>query len=150
MAREAQSNSRPSSEGAGYFGADCVFSDGQGFELWLGSLEDALCLESLREQGISGILNCAASECAGECAVYRNRGFSRRRTHARGLSLLEQGFQPSAPSSEDVQKRLDREQVRSLAEFNSEWYTDMLGMDIAYCAISAEDKDGYAIDEHFD
>lgn len=150
MAREAQNNSRLSPVSAEHFAADLVFSDGLGFEMWLGSLEDALCLESLRRQGITGVLNCAASECAGECAVYRNRGFSRRRTHARGLSLLEQGFEPSAGFAEEGRKNLDPDQVRSLAEFDSEWYTDMLGTDVAYCAISAEDKDGYAIDLHFD
>lgn len=150
LAREAQNSSRVSLGSAEHFAADLVFSDGLGFELWLGSLEDALCLESLRREGITGVLNCATSECVGECAVYRNRGFSRRRTHARGLSLLEQGFAPSAGAIEDGRKNLDRDQVRALAEFDSEWYSDMLGVDVAYCAISAEDKDGYAIDQHFD
>lgn len=152
MARESVEDQQAprSEEGAEHFAADCIAGDGKGFELWLGSLEDALCLQSLRERGINGILNCALGECVGQCAAYRDRGFSRRRTHARGLSLLSEGFEPGSPSSEDKRAVLDKDQVRALVQFDKEWYSDMLGEETAYCGFSAEDRDGYGIDRHFE
>jgi len=156
--REAAGSGRPQLTAAELFGADFVAGDGQGFELWLGSLEDALCLQNLRHDGITGILNCALRECEGECAVFKHRG-SRRRTHARGLSLLAEGFEPSNPSPKEGEEGEDedelaapmtREQIRAVAQFDSEWYSDMLGQHIAYLGFAAEDRDGYAIDAHFE
>lgn len=151
-AREDEKASAPRPSGED-FGADFVVGDGEGFELWLGSLEDVLSLNALRERGINAIVNCAAAECAGECAVYRNRGFSRRRTHARGLSqFTEEGFTPGGATCEEVTERptMDRDQVRSLVEFDGDWYSDMLGYETAYCGFAADDKPGYAIDQHFE
>lgn len=146
VAREAQLAAPPPSASAEPFGADLIVSDGQGFELWLGSLEDALCQQTLQQKGITGFLNCATAECVGDCAVYRERGFRRGRTHARGLSLLAE----SEDTESSGPRPIDRDQVRSVVEFDSEWYSEMLGTETAYHSFSAEDKDGYEIDSHFE
>jgi len=132
------------------FAADLVFREEDGgFELWLGSLEDALSIEALRARGVNAVLNCAVEECIKECASFRldpaaSRSGGRRRTHARGASL--------AVDEEDVvagRRTLRVEQVRGLVEFEESWYSDVLEYDMAYLGLPAVDEDGYRMDSHF-
>jgi len=44
---------------------------------------------------------------------------------------------------------LDWDQVRAVALFDAEWYSSMLGFDTAFFGFSANDEDGYSMDEHF-
>jgi hypothetical protein len=126
------------------FSADCVYREDNGFELWLGSLEDALNLEALEENGITGILNCALEDCRLECACFKpSGGFGRRRCHARGASAMK-GADVTATS-----KQMDRDQIKGLASFDEDWYSMMLGQGVAYLGIAADDKPGYAMDAHF-
>lgn len=135
---------------ASNFSASLVYREEGGFELWLGSLEDALCMEGLRLHGINSVFNCALEECERECAVYRSRGGGGRgrcRTHARGPSAMDPGREEGMMAR---RLSLDRDQIRALALFDSEWYSDMLDYDITYGAIAAEDEEGYTMSEHFD
>jgi hypothetical protein len=127
------------------FGADCIYCEDNGFQLWLGSLEDALNLEALEQNNISGVLNCALEDCRLECACFKpSGGFGRRRCHARGASAMKGG---------DVTlnggKQLDRDQIKGLASFDEDWYSMMLAREVAYLGIAADDKPGYAMDAHF-
>jgi len=155
--QEQRSISEPSEDGfeavgtmaasaVGAFSADLVLRDEEsGFELWLGSLEDALNIEGLRLHGINAILNCALEECENECAPYRAKLGGRRRCHARGPSAM-------AAPDHDVEGRsklLDRDQIKSIALFDGQWYSDMLDCDTSFCGIAAEDKSEYAMDQHF-
>jgi hypothetical protein len=129
------------------FGADLVLREEEtGFELWLGSLEDALCMHGLQEHGINAILNCAHEECERECAVYRQRCGGRRRTHARGPSAIACDSDAS-PFGGLV--KMDQDQVRALALFDAQWYSDMLDWEVSFCGIAAEDEVGYSMDQHF-
>lgn len=122
------------------FGADCILRDANGFELWLGSLDDALNLEGLRTHGISAILNTALVESQQECAPFKKRALcGRQRLIARGLSI----------DVCDEEDSLPRDQVRTFAEFNAEWYSEVLGVDARFCGIAADDVDGYCMSEHF-
>mmetsp|Transcript_15189 Transcript_15189/g.44931 ORF Transcript_15189/g.44931 Transcript_15189/m.44931 type:complete len:262 (-) Transcript_15189:54-839(-) len=129
---------------ADHFDADLIAGEDNGFEVWLGSLEDALCLPSLWQRGFRGLLNCAVEDCEREVAAHRGVGRARRRAHARGISAVEDGYRPAngAPA-------LDRDQIRAVAFFDAEWYTSMLGSDIAFLGFSAADEAGYNIDRHF-
>lgn len=125
------------------FGADMVLREDNGFELWLGSLEDATHLECMRDQGISGILNCALEECLAECASFRPTSSRRARSHTRGVSLLDEKPKDSGGP------QLHRDQVWALVEFNGEWYSDMLGHDVSYHCLSARDEEDYDLAQHF-
>lgn len=125
------------------FSADFITGEDGGFEIWLGSLDDALCLSSLRERGIGALLNCAVEECERECAAHRGFG-GRRRAHARGISAMDGGYNPANGAA-----TLDRDQIRAVALFDSEWYTNMLGRDTSFLGIAADDEDGYNIERHF-
>lgn len=131
------------------FCADLILREESGFELWLGSLEDALCLRGLRQRGINAVLNCAVEECERECAVYRGCGGGRRRAHARGISAMD-GAQAQVGAAADDGCNLDRDQVRAVALFEGAWYTSMLGYDTGFLGFAADDEDGYAMDRHFD
>lgn len=131
------------------FSADLVYQDERGFELWLGSLEDALSLEALEQHKIDGILNCAVSDCQLECACSRpSQPAGRRRCHARGPSAYKGGF-GDGPSVEGGTGRFDRDQIRELANFDETWYSTILSRDIEYLGIAAADAPGYAMDAHF-
>jgi len=132
----------------GAFAADLVFQGDNGFELWLGSLEDALSLEGLVQRNIDGILNCALDDCQAECACSRPVRSGRARSHARGPSSMNNGDFTPSHAVEGVRK-LDREHIRELASFDGDWYSTMLGRSIAYLGIAAKDAPGYAMDEHF-
>jgi len=123
------------------FGADLVYKEASGFELWLGSLEDALNLGALRQNNINGILNCAVEESRGEAACRQGGGGGRRsRSHARG---------PSAMKSSDIASgEMDRDQIWALASFDAEWYSLMVKEDVAFLGIAANDVPGYAMDAH--
>lgn len=125
------------------FSADLITGEDGGFEIWLGSLDDALCLSSLRERGIGALLNCAVEECERECAAHRGFG-GRRRAHARGVSAMDGGYCPANGAA-----TMDRDQIRAVALFDSEWYTSMLGRDTSFLGIAADDVDGYNIERHF-
>lgn len=128
------------------FDADLILSDEDGFEIWLGSFEDALALQSLRDRGIDGILNCAVEECWRECLAFRGLGSGRRRAHARGVSAMDGSQQPG--DSED-RLVLDRDHVRRVAAFDAEWYSSMLGRDTSFLGIAANDEEGYGMAQHF-
>mmetsp|Transcript_57869 Transcript_57869/g.134821 ORF Transcript_57869/g.134821 Transcript_57869/m.134821 type:complete len:293 (+) Transcript_57869:95-973(+) len=144
----------------GTFSADLVVREEGGFELWLGSLEDALSLTALVERGVNAFLNCAQEECERECSAFRVcRG--RSRCHARGPSAMTDAFWPRDADGEGreggsertgslvEEQGLSREQVRSLALFDGEWYSSMLGHDTAYFGFAADDEPGYPIAGHF-
>jgi len=137
------------------FSADLVYQEGAGgFQLWLGSLDDALSLEGLKEHGITGVLNCALEECRREVASFRCQPglcagdgepvfrSGRRRTHARGASLADDTLSSRSAMPPEV--------VRGLVEFNECWYSDILACDMAYWGLEAADEDGYRMDQHFD
>jgi len=132
------------------FCADLVYAEEAGFELWLGSLEDALSLEGLKRRNIDGILNCALEECIAECRTFRcgesepkNRG--RCRTHARGASLAADGEAKTKQKT-----NMPADVLRGLVEFDQSWYSDFLDCDMAYYGIAAADEDGYRMDNHFE
>jgi len=133
------------------FGADLIYREDNGFELWLGSLEDALNLEALEQQSFTGILNCALEDCRLECESTRSSGgFGRRRCHARGASAMKgTDFTLSASTVDDGCKKLDRDQIKALANFDEDWYSLMLCRDVEYLGIAADDKAGYAMNTHF-
>jgi hypothetical protein len=130
------------------FGADLIYQEDNGFQLWLGSLEDALSFESLEQCNISGILNCALADCRLECACSRPSAAGRRRCHARGPSAM-QGGEFKCSTSVDGCPRLDRDQIKAVASFDSDWYSLMLNSDVSYLGIAANDEAGYAMDDHF-
>jgi len=131
----------------GSFSADLVLREEGGFELWLGSLEDALDLEGLTSRGVDAFLNCAVEECERECAEFKV-GRGRRRSHARGASAMTDSFRP-AGAAEGACAALTREQVRADALFDGEWYSRVLGRETAYLGVSADDEPGYPIAGHF-
>jgi protein-tyrosine phosphatase len=47
-------------------------------------------------------------------------------------------------------RALDREQVCSLALFDGEWYSSMLGYDVSYLGLAADDEPGYDMRKHFE
>lgn len=132
------------------FCADLVYREESGFELWLGSLEDALSLEGLKTRQINGVLNCALEECRRECATFRcgDSGDTgpptRRRTHARGASLANDG-----EAKANKKRSMPADVLRGLAEFDGDWYSDFLDCDMAYHGLEALDEDGYRMDHHF-
>lgn len=118
---------------------------GEAFELWLGSLEDALSLRRLVDNGINAILNCALESCETEIAPFKPVGRGRPRSHTRSMSLSDEG--------DDTGRgllHLHRDQVWSQAEFDGFWYSEALGYDVAYHAFSAEDEASYDVRQHFD
>jgi len=129
------------------FSADLVLhEESSGFELWLGSLEDAMSLAGLHDRGMNGFVNCAIEECVNECLCSRPaRG--RVRTHARGISVLDSGFK--AENVADSRLSLAPDQVRALISFDAEWYSDTLGYNTAYLGLPGEDVNGYRMDDHF-
>eukprot|EP00401_Gymnodinium_catenatum_P078949 CAMPEP_0117493566 /NCGR_PEP_ID=MMETSP0784-20121206/19163_1 /TAXON_ID=39447 /ORGANISM="" /LENGTH=320 /DNA_ID=CAMNT_0005288421 /DNA_START=111 /DNA_END=1073 /DNA_ORIENTATION=- len=131
------------------FSADLVLQEENGFELWLGSMDDALCFDGLKKRGIDGFLNCALEECDQECAVFRaqSSGRGRRRCHARGPSAQTDGVQIGRMM--DGCRSLSRDQVRALAAFDGGWYSIMLGCDIAFLGIAADDEPDYEMTKHF-
>jgi len=133
------------------FGADLILREESGFELWLGSLDDALNLDALHTQHIDAFLNCASEECYRECEPFRMpvRG-GRRRSHARGASAsqLDKDIFTCASAVEGC-KTLAADQIKAVASFDDEWYSDTLGYSTAYCKIDANDTDGYPMDQHF-
>jgi len=132
------------------FGADLILREESGFELWLGSLDDALNLEALHTQRINAFLNCASQECYRECEPFRMpvRG-GRRRSHARGASASQDKDLFTCASAVEGCKTLAADQIKAVACFDEEWYSDTLGYSTAYCSIDANDSDGYPMDQHF-
>jgi len=132
------------------FGADLILQEESGFELWLGSLDDALSLDALQSRHINAFLNCASEECDRECASFRMpvRG-SRSRSHARGPSISKDRDVFMCANAVDGHKTLAADQVKAVASFDHEWYSDTLGYSTAYLAISAEDNGSYLMDRHF-
>lgn len=125
------------------FLADLVLrEDETGFELWLGSLEDALSLRALREHGISAFLNCALDDCQAECACFRPTRWMRPRCHTRNHSIEDS-------SGGHGWDGLQRDQIWTLANFDADWYSDVLEWDVYYFGLSARDQDGYKMNDHF-
>eukprot|EP00490_Sorites_sp_Unknown_P005440 CAMPEP_0114643062 /NCGR_PEP_ID=MMETSP0191-20121206/3169_1 /TAXON_ID=126664 /ORGANISM="Sorites sp." /LENGTH=268 /DNA_ID=CAMNT_0001855303 /DNA_START=45 /DNA_END=848 /DNA_ORIENTATION=+ len=125
------------------FTADLVVKeDDTGFELWIGSLEDALNLCALRDRGIDAVLNCARDDCEAEIACFRPQRCQRRaRAHTRnasmGMEALGSGW-----------LGLRRDQIWSLASFDADWYSDVLELEVLYGALPARDEAGYDMQGH--
>lgn len=134
----------------GNFGADLILREESGFELWLGSLDDALNLDGLHTQHINAFLNCASEECSRECEPFRMpvRG-GRRRSHARGKSAAQDKDIFTCASAVEGCKTLAADQIKAVASFDDEWYSDTLGYSTAYCSIDANDSHDYPMDQHF-
>ncbi|CAE8639918.1 unnamed protein product [Polarella glacialis] len=143
-ARElAAASSSPRKHSAAYFAADLVLREEEtGFELWIGSLEDALNLRALHERGISAVLNCAVEDCQAECACFRPTRSARPRCHTRNQSM-EEGTLGSGWIG------LQRDQIWSLASFDADWYSDVLECEVSYSALPAKDEAGYEMCQHF-
>lgn len=103
--------------------------------------QDALSLRVLRDCGFGAVLNCAVEECERECAAHRGGGRGRRRAHARGASLYDEERLDGG--------ELDRDRVRATAQFDGEWYSRMLGRETVLLGISADDAEGYDMQQHF-
>ncbi|CAJ1460686.1 unnamed protein product, partial [Effrenium voratum] len=126
------------------FTADLVVrEEATGFELWIGSLEDALNLCALRDRGIDAVLNCAHDECEAEIACFKPQRCQRRaRTHTRNASM---GVEASLGAG---WLGLRRDQIWSLASFDADWYSDVLELDVLYEALPARDEAGYDMQGH--
>lgn len=133
----------------GPWSADLVVREEGGFELWLGSLEDALSLEALRERGVNGLLNCALESCLGEVACFQRpaRG-GRVRSHTRGASLLDESAL-GLGGGRDTTPALNKDQVWAVASFDDDWYSETLETKVAYHSFRADDEAGYEISQHF-
>lgn len=116
------------------------------FELWLGSLEDALNLRRLVDHGINAILNCAEQDCEIELGPFRPVGRGRPRSHTRSMSLSDDGDNAGLGGM----LALHRDQVWAEAELSAFWYSEALGYDVAYHSFSAEDEASYDFRQHFD
>jgi protein-tyrosine phosphatase len=152
QAASAENGNASAPSGRG-FSADLVYREEEtGFELWLGSLEDALSFPDLRDRDVNGIVNCAVEECRRECATFRCKKAEdedsaprgRRRTHARGASLAGDGEATASRIG------LPKDVLRGLVEFDMMWYSDIFDYDMAYCGLEADDEDGYRMDQHFE
>mmetsp|Transcript_45617 Transcript_45617/g.105891 ORF Transcript_45617/g.105891 Transcript_45617/m.105891 type:complete len:269 (-) Transcript_45617:16-822(-) len=126
------------------FAADRILCE-DGFEVWLGSLDDALSLEALSAAGVNAILNAALQDCFTECAIFKQSCGRRTRVHARGVSAMQES--KGADSVHDL--AMSFEQVRERATFDSEWYSQMLSRDVMYLGFDAEDAEDYDITRHF-
>eukprot|EP00403_Amphidinium_massartii_P019786 CAMPEP_0178431108 /NCGR_PEP_ID=MMETSP0689_2-20121128/31668_1 /TAXON_ID=160604 /ORGANISM="Amphidinium massartii, Strain CS-259" /LENGTH=294 /DNA_ID=CAMNT_0020052991 /DNA_START=65 /DNA_END=945 /DNA_ORIENTATION=- len=136
------------------FAADLILQQEDGFEVWIGSLDDALCLEALSKVGINAILNAATQDCFAECASFR-RGCGRRtRVHARGISAMHEtqssGGGAGSNSDSDAELAMSFEQVRERATFDGDWYSQIMNRDIKYLGLEAEDVAEYDITKHFE
>lgn len=131
----------------GPWSADLVVQEEGGFELWLGSLEDALSLEPLRDRGVNGLLNCALESCLAEVACFQRpaRG-GRVRSHTRGASLLDES---ALGLRGDSTPALNKDQVWAVASFDDDWYSETLETKVAYHSFRADDEAGYEISQHF-
>lgn len=131
----------------GPWSADLALREEGGFELWLGSLEDALSLEALRERGVNALLNCALESCLAEVACFQRpaRG-GRARSHTRGASLMDER---SINLRGDDQPSLNRDQVWAVATFDEDWYSEALETQVAYHSMRAEDEADYEMEQHF-
>jgi len=126
------------------FTADLVVKDDDtGFELWIGSLEDALNLCALRDRGIDAVLNCARDDCEAEIACFKPQRCQRRaRAHTRNASM---GMEASLGAG---WLGLRRDQIWSLASFDADWYSDVLELEVLYRALPARDEAGYDMQDH--
>eukprot|EP00439_Symbiodinium_sp_Y106_P001414 s7997_g1.t1 len=126
------------------FTADLVLKeDATGFELWIGSLEDALNLRALRDRGIDAVLNCAVRDCEAEIACFKPHRCQRRaRAHTRNASM---GMEAKLGAS---WLGLRRDQIWSLASFDADWYSDVLELEVLYEGLPAKDEVGYDMRGH--
>jgi len=128
------------------FAADLILRE-DGFEVWLGSLDDALSLEALSEAGVNAILNAALQDSFTECAIFKQSCGRRTRVHARGVSAMQESGGTDRDSVHDL--AMSFEQVRERATFDGEWYSQMLSRDVMYLGLDAEDAEDYDITKHF-
>lgn len=127
------------------FEANRVLAESNGFEIWLGSLEDALCMSGLHTKGIDGVLNCALEECETECEAGRGHCGGRSRSMTRGISLSK-----TPGESDNEFLIMDKDQIREAVSFNGDWYTEALGYDVLFHGYAAEDAADYPIKVHFE
>lgn len=131
-------------KGGGGGGGEAVF------ELWLGSLEDALNLRRLAENNINAVLNCALDSCETELAPFRPVGRGRPRSHTRSMSLSDDGLENVGGDFATGKLFLHRDQVWAEAALNEDWYSEAMGYDFAYHSFAAEDEADYDLKQHFD
>lgn len=140
-----------------FFEANQVYADATGFEVWVGSLEDALNLKALKDRGINAFLNAAHEECSNDCSSFCGRSseqssagpprrMGRQRSHARGLSLNSEDV---ADGSRGDLTSLHFTEIRSLVSFDEVWYSRALGCEVTYLGIDATDVEGYDMRDHF-
>lgn len=144
-ARQAEEADRISIQDPSFsFTADLVVKEDTGFELWIGSLEDALNLCALRDRGIDAVLNCARDDCEAEIACFKPQRCQRRaRAHTRNASM---GMEASLGAG---WLGLRRDQIWSLASFDADWYSDVLELEaFKYGALPARDEAGYDMQDH--
>lgn len=128
-----------------------VGSNGEAFELWLGSFEDALNLRRLVDNNINAVLNCALDDCEAELAPFRPVGRGRPRSHTRNTSLSDEELGGLAqPNASNGMLALHRDQVWAEAALNEDWYSEALGYDVAYHSFSAADETEYDLHQHFE
>eukprot|EP00929_Paragymnodinium_shiwhaense_P102728 TRINITY_DN65951_c0_g1_i1.p1 TRINITY_DN65951_c0_g1~~TRINITY_DN65951_c0_g1_i1.p1 ORF type:complete len:261 (-),score=51.66 TRINITY_DN65951_c0_g1_i1:180-962(-) len=91
-----------------------------GFQLWLGGIDDAVDIATLKSKGVTAMLNMAVGDCERDAAEAR-----RKPTKYTNPAL-------------------------AAAEFSCSWCAEALGCeDLLYLGVDAEDSSGYAIYEDF-
>lgn len=131
--------------GSRTWSADCILELPVGFEIWLGGLDDALDLKTLKGLGINAVVNCAVDECRHECNALGRAGCGgRRRMLAHDESLGLDGFNPG-----DGNECVDQDEIRATASFDAAWYKEKLACDVSYLALPALDCEGYRMEDHF-
>lgn len=148
---EMQALERPGDDdpvGSKNFDANLVVEEAEGFQLWLGGMDDALDLVGLRKLGINSFVNCAHEECQSECLAFAKAPAGRRRCLAHAESISDVGRSPVL--GEDNGVVMSPDDVRAAAKFNETWYSAMLGYDTSYLALPANDVENYPMDVHFE
>lgn len=149
---EMQSLERPPDDdeefgGSKNYAASLVIDEADGFQLWLGGLDDALDLVALRKLGINSFVNCAHEECQSECMAFGKAPTGRRRCLAHAASIQDVGANLLIGGDGGV--TMSPDEVRAAAKFNHIWYSAMLGYDVSYLALPANDVEDYPMDMHF-
>jgi len=131
------------------FSADRVFAEDSGFQLWLGSLDDALDLDALRKGGVTGILNVALQDCERERDWRGSRTMGARpRSICHAESLMTDSFAVGEKGTQG-RKTLTSDQIREEVQYDGNWYSEVLGFDVAYLAVQAQDESEYNMAQHF-
>lgn len=148
---EMQALEQPDDEdavGSKNFAGSLVIDEADGFQIWLGGLDDALDLVALRKLGVNSFVNCAHEECQSECMAFGKAPAGRRRCLAHAQSISDVGHSPVV--GQDGGVVMSPDEVRAAAKFNQTWYSAMLGYETSYLALPANDVENYPMDMHFE